>query len=123
MIEDEIEDDSFRAPHPHAVANRHALMVVRLRRTGKWHIAFEPKGARFNDTVHVQIFKEYEFELVLEARAKMRDAHAEIKKKADRLRQEVPNALHARHERRRQRDPGQPRDRDRVWGKAVDKKS
>ena len=116
---DPVADDSFRAPSPHAVANRHALMVVRLRRTGKWHIAFVPKGARFNDPAHVHIFKEYEFATVQEARAKMKDAQAEIRKKADKLRQEVPNALHAR----RQRDPDRLRDRDHVRGKAVDKKS
>jgi hypothetical protein len=107
--------DGYRVPNANAVANRHALMVIRLRRTGKWHIAFVPKGARFGDPTHIHIFSEYEFEHVQDARAKMREAHAEIRKKADRLRQEVPL------ERHRPRPVGDRPRPDR--GKAVDKKS
>lgn len=75
-------DDRFRVPDPNAVAQRPAVMVVRRKHTGRWHIAYVPKGVRFNDP-SVYIFEEYSFREVEAARRALKDAYQDICRKAE----------------------------------------
>jgi hypothetical protein len=88
-MNDDFDENSFRAPDPTAVANRHAIMLVRKRSTNMWHIAFVPKGVRFNDTANVHIFEEYKFRQRDDALAAMKDAYTEIVRKAETIREKV----------------------------------
>lgn len=81
------EDNFFKSPDRNAVAVRDAIMVIRMKRTGKWHIAFVPKGVRFSDSSQVHIFKEYEYPDRDTARSELRRVYEEVHRKIEALRE------------------------------------